>query len=231
MYIEKMVQVDFPENQYFKQEFHKSQICIHHTVSPRDNARSVASWWLSNESRVATQIIIQGDGVPFQCFSSKYWGYHLGVDNADLKAVKLSKYTRLDYNCIGVEICGWGGLVQDKDKKWYPGLWDDKKKKMVPNTKIKAIDDVQEYPKGFRGFYGYQKYTQEQINCLKELLLYWNSYWKIPLDYNEDMWDITPRAISGTPGIWTHVSYRIPSAKSDCHPQPELITMLKGLKL
>jgi hypothetical protein len=36
------------------------------------------------------------------------------------------------------------------------------------------------------------------------------------------------KALSGTPGVWTHVSYR--ADKSDCHPQIELINALKELK-
>jgi len=43
------------------------------------------------------------------------------------------------------------------------------------------------------------------------------------------MWDVSQRALSGEPGIWTHVSYRQKPGKTDCHPQPELIEMLKTI--
>jgi len=45
--------------------------------------------------------------------------------------------------------------------------------------------------------------------------------------YNGNMWDVNEDALNGEPGVWTHVSYR--SDKSDCHPQPELIDVLKSL--
>ena len=41
------------------------------------------------------------------------------------------------------------------------------------------------------------------------------------------MWDISPNALSGINGIYTHVSYR--SDKNDMSPQINLIEMLKTL--
>ena len=42
------------------------------------------------------------------------------------------------------------------------------------------------------------------------------------------MWEVSQDALCGKPGIYTHVSFR--KDKSDCHPQKELIQMLKELK-
>ena len=39
--------------------------------------------------------------------------------------------------------------------------------------------------------------------------------------------NISKNAMNGVPGVWTHTSYR--NDKSDCHPQKELIEMLKRL--
>jgi len=44
---------------------------------------------------------------------------------------------------------------------------------------------------------------------------------------NGGVWKPIQAALDGKAGIWTHVSYRYD--KSDCHPQPELINMLKTL--
>jgi len=41
-------------------------------------------------------------------------------------------------------------------------------------------------------------------------------------------WSPVTQAYALKPGVWTHVSYR--SDKSDCHPDPNLIQMLKTLK-
>jgi hypothetical protein len=62
---------------------------------------------------------------------------------------------------------------------------------------------------------------------VRKLLIFWNERYGIPLDYNQDMWALSSKALSGQDGVWTHVSFR--EDKSDCHPQPELIEMLKSL--
>jgi hypothetical protein len=40
------------------------------------------------------------------------------------------------------------------------------------------------------------------------------------------MWDYSRAAMNGSPGIFTHVSFR--KDKSDCFPQVELVEVLKG---
>jgi hypothetical protein len=128
---------------------------------------------------------------------------------------------------IGIEIDAWGGLMRS-NRQWYPAKWDATLKQNVPNTAVRPIQNVQVYEQGFKGFFGFEKYTAAQIEAVRQLLVFWNERYGIPLDYNEDMWALSNKALSGTPGIWTHVSFR--EDKSDCHPQPELIQMLKSLK-
>ena len=41
------------------------------------------------------------------------------------------------------------------------------------------------------------------------------------------MFETNEKALKGYHGVWTHTSYR--TDKSDCHPQPELIEMLKNI--
>ena len=65
------------------------------------------------------------------------------------------------------------------------------------------------------------------FESVRQLLVFFGKKYSIPLSYNENMWDIAVEALSGEKGVWTHASYR--SDKSDCHPQPELIEMLKSL--
>lgn len=224
----KVIPVNFPETSYFRQEFAKSQICIHHTVSGGD-AMGDINWWIQRADKISTSVVIDRTGDCYQCYPTKYWGYHLGVRPEDITAAKLSvPYHRLDYSCIGIEIDSWGGLIKDKDEQWYPMLWDATKKKALPNKKCAPIENVIEYKDGFRGFYGFEEYTNAQINTVKELLEYWcKTVWNIPTIYNEDMWNISAKALSGTPGIWTHDSFRLD--KSDAHPQESLISMLKSL--
>ncbi len=83
------------------------------------------------------------------------------------------------------------------------------------------------YEEGYRGYKYFPKYTEKQIASLKKLLLYWCDRYDIPTTYNEDIWDINKRALSGERGIFLHTSFR--DDKSDLHPDPALIKMLKSL--
>lgn len=217
--LSEIIQVDFPENQYYKEQTPKKQIVLHHTVSGRGTSGDI-NWWESTPERVATAVIVGWDGKIYQCYSTLYWAHHLGT-HAPNNLI-------LNKSSIGIEIDSWGGLIKDIDGNYYPaGNWDVAQKKYLPNKKAGIIKNVQIYDKSFRGFFAYEKYTDAQIEAVRELLIYWRDKYNIPLTYNSDMWDYSSKAIAGFSGVWTHLSYRVD--KSDCHPQPELIAMLKSL--
>lgn len=138
-----------------------------------------------------------------------------------------SRNLLLNKESIGIEIDAWGGLVKH-NRQWFPAKWDATLKRNVANTRVKPIQNVQPYSEGYRGFYGYEKYTNEQIEAVRKLLVFWGEIYNIPLKYNEDMFDVSKKALNGDAGVWSHTSYR--KDKSDIHPQPELIQMLKSLK-
>jgi N-acetyl-anhydromuramyl-L-alanine amidase AmpD len=211
--LNKIVQHKFSDKEYVKEVHEKKQIVLHHTVSG-DKVTGDINWWLKDRIRVGTCVLIERDGTIHQVFSSKYWAYHLGENGKDHVKMALP-YKRNDKNSIGIEIDSWGGLKK-KDGKWYSSA-----NTVIPDNK------VQEYPEGYRGFYAFEKYTDKQIAAVKDLLVYWNKIYGIPLEYNEDMWDLSYDALAGKSGVYSHTSYR--SDKSDCHPQPELIKMLKSL--
>ena len=79
----------------------------------------------------------------------------------------------------------------------------------------------------YKGFKFWHNYTDAQIASVKELLLFWNDAYGIPLDYNEDIWEVTPRALKGGKGVFTHNSVR--RDKVDVYPHPKLIEMLKEI--
>lgn len=228
--LEKIVVVGFPPDQYYREVTPKNQIVLHHTVSGR-GAKGDINWWLTDKRRIATHIIIDYKGVPYQCYSSRFWGHHLGIKMKFLQDEEFNDWStrnvKLNKHSIGIEIDAWGGLLQ-KDEEWYAAKWDKIRRKNVPNLKTKIpIERVQLYPEGYRGFYAFEKYTDEQIETVKELLLYWKKKYKIPLSYNPNMWRVNKQALSGESGVWSHTSFR--QDKSDVHPQPELVEMLKSL--
>jgi len=135
-------QVDFPSNQYYRKQTKKNQIVLHHTVSG-EGVKGDINWWLKTSSRIATHIIIDWNGEIYQCYSTKYWGHHLGVKSDFIEKMNTNK-SNLDLNkhSIGVEIDSWGGLVKH-NRKWYPAKWDKNNNKYIANVSHKPIKNVQ----------------------------------------------------------------------------------------
>lgn len=198
----KLIQVNWLK--YYPDIYKKNQVTIHHTVSGPGISGDLEHW-KTFKSHIATCIIIERDGKINQLFSSKYWGYHLSCGN-----------TFLDQHSIAVELDNWGQLYELNGK--FYNVYD--KEVNVP---------IRRYIKGFRGEQIFEAYTKEQLWSLGQLLLLWNINYEIPLRYNEDMWDVSEKALNGEPGIFAHVSYK-PSGKWDAHPDPQLISLLKYLE-
>lgn len=206
--INKIVQVPLLESQYYKEEFIKKQIVLHHTAGG-SNAKNVVASWKSNTERVATAFIIDGEGVIHQCFSSRYWAHHLGT--------KSSNNIMLNKQSIAIEICNWGILTRKGDKYYtYTN-------KEIPASEVLTLDTP------FRGSKYYHKYNAKQIESVRQLIVYLSEVYNIPINYKPTIWDVNVDALKGEQGLFTHVSYR--RDKSDCAPDPSLIQMLKQNKL
>lgn len=225
----KIIQNPLPENQYYKEECAKKVVVLHHTVSG-DGVAGDINYWKTTPEKIATCVLIERNGKIYQCFSSRLWAHHIGCKTSIFTKFGLPDINvQLNKQSIGIEIDSWGGLVKDDKGEWRVASYDTTLRKFVPNYKVAAIpaNNVQVYEKGYRGFYGFEKYTAPQIQSVKELLEYWKETYKIPLTYNPDIWDVSKRALSGEAGVFVHCSYR--TDKSDLHPQPEIIEMLKSL--
>jgi hypothetical protein len=201
------------------EEHPKVQIYLHHTAG-NASGEQVFSGWASNGERIATCVTVSGpgpnsvDGQIVQGFSSKHWAYHLGLKESTFQKHGVP-YKSLDKISIGIEVCNWGQLTL-KDGKFYNYV----------NREVPA-NQVCELAKPHRGFKYYHNYSDAQIESVKELLLLWKDKYGIPLTYNEDIWDVTPRALKGEKGVFTHNSVRLD--KVDMYPHPKLVDMLKSL--
>ncbi len=213
-------QVSFPEDQYIPKKTDKVQIYLHHTAGNSSGVRTFQHW-ANTKTRVATCVCIsgknapEGDGRIVQGFSSTKWGYHLGLQSRPFRAYELP-YKSLDKISIGIEINNFGYLTKDKDGNFRTYV-----NSIIPK------EDVIELDKPYKGHKYWHNYTDAQIESVRKLLLFWNDYYNIPLEYNEDVWDMTKRAFEGKPGVYTHNSVR--SDKTDVYPHPKLIKMWKSL--
>jgi N-acetyl-anhydromuramyl-L-alanine amidase AmpD len=217
----KIVNVNF-YNKYFKEETEKNQIIIHDTISG-SGIRGDFETYINNPLKTSVHIIIDRNGVIYQLFSSKYWSHHLDIQGQIFYNLGFNdsaiRNTILNKNSISVELDNWGGLNKVFTNKY-----------MTEYGNIVTIDDnkVRLYPNKFKDYEYYESYTNEQLKSLGELLLYWNNIYNIPLDYKGyNMFDVNINALSGESGIWSYSSYR--KDKSDCHPDPNLISLLKTI--
>lgn len=201
---------EMDSSQYIKQIFPKKQIYIHFTAGG-PNAKNVISWWNSDDPRIATAYVIDGnDGSVFEAFNPDYWSYHLGIKGTRGK---------VDKHSIGIEVCNWGPITKKGDK-FYTYV----------NREIPA-DQVFELETPHRGYKYYHKYTPAQLENLEKLLIFLAKEYDIPVEdsYGLDWFEYQDHVISDlTPGIWTHTTVR--KDKYDMAPQPEFLAMLNGLK-
>lgn len=218
-----MKTIDIPFQKYFTKEYKKTQIYLHHTVSPNKlhnrGPQGDIQHWNNQSYNLGTYIIIDSDGTVYQLFSSNKWSNHLGLKKSTFDKYKIPYY-KLDKTSIGIELDNLGPLLWTK--KGYTSF-------AYPDIFYVPKDRVIDYgTKGYRGHRFYEAYAQSQIESLEAILRALTDVYNIPKHYNETMWEMSLEALSGVSGIWTHTSVR--SDKSDCHPDPKLITMLKDLK-
>lgn len=220
----KIKQVALRESQYIKEATEKKQIVLHHTAGNSSGVGTIKMWDADDRGRIATCVTISGkgqskdtyDGEICQAFSSKHWGYHLGI-KPDVFKSKGLPYQSLDKTSIGIEICNWGPL-DHVNGKFYNYV----------DREIPA-DQVTELETPYKGHKFYHRYTDAQIESTRQLLVYWNETYGIDLTYrHDDLWTVSTRALKGEPGVYTHNSYR--KDKSDIYPCPRMIAMLKSLQ-
>jgi hypothetical protein len=217
----KTINISFQK--YYTREYKKTQIYLHHTVSPnrlhnRGPEGDIQHW--NNQSyNLGTYAIIDSDGTIYELFPHTKWSNHLGLKKSTFASHNIPYY-KLDKTSLGIELDSLGPLIWTK--KGYTSY-------AYPGSFYVSKDRVIDYgQKGFRGHRYYEAYTSEQIEALRITLSNLTNFYDIPKHYNETMWEVSKEALKGVSGIWAHVSVR--SDKSDCHPQEDLILMLKELK-
>ena len=211
--IAKIVQKRLSNDQFFQDVHPKKQIYLHHTAGG-PNAVSVANYFQQKEGKVATAFVIGADGTIVQLFSSKHWAYHLGL-KPEVFAEKGVDYKSLDKISIGIEICNYGPLAK-KNGYFYNYVGGKVDRSQITELKSK-----------YKGHIWWQKYTDEQIESTRQLLVYLCDTYGISKEYTDGIFDIDKRALKGENGIFTHNSVR--HDKSDIYPCPRMIEMLNNL--
>lgn len=186
-----------------------TQVCLHHTASPPGIVGDI-NWWKNDKQPVSTPLVIDRDGKAYQIYSTKRWGYSLGLVHADRNKV--------ESRTIGLEIDSWGWLTKKGDQ--FLSYTGDP----VDPSQVCVLD------KPHRGMKYFHKYTEAQIETTRLLLLFWAKTYPIDIKYvgYNKMFELCQDAIyARKSGVYSHNSFRLD--KTDIHPQPDMIAMLEKL--
>lgn len=217
-FLDKIKKYELPKDKYYDEVTDKKQIVLHHTTSG-PGYKSDINYYLRSNDKISTHYLIERNGNIINIIDPDAWCHHLKITNNEFRNFELDNMNvLLNKSSISIDLDSWGELTKVNDNRY-------KNSGGIPITVLK--DDVSYYESGFRGSFYYQRYTVEQLESLKKLLIYLSNKYNIPLTYKGDiMFDTNKNALSGESGVWTHVSYRLDV--KNCHPDANLIEMLKS---
>lgn len=207
--------------QYLEGNYKNEYIVLHHTASYDSNYQVVSNWNSDSQGRVATEFVVGGkncitgrdiyDGKIIKTFPDGCQAYHLGATGSSF----------MNIHSVGIEICNIGWL---KNGKTYV------------NTTCQP-DQICTLAKPFRGYTQYQKYTDKQLESIRQLLLFIANRDNIDLhdglykwikQKGADAFEFNSDAYYGkVKSLITHTNVR--KDKSDCYPMPELMDMILSL--
>ena len=195
-------------------------VFLHHTAGWHNPFRTVDHWGRDDRGKVATEFVLGGqsikgnddkyDGVLVQCTPEGGWGWHLGTGRS-----------HMHQHSVGIEVNNFGWI---KDGKTYAGT-------RAAESQIVTLD------KPFRGYKTWQRYSDKQIEVLRDWILWigerdgidiCEGLPKLIQSIGADAFEYIPDVKAGKlKGVWTHTNVR--KDKVDMFPQPELMDMLVSL--
>ncbi len=217
---------------YYPEVTNKKQIVIHHTAGRQDAAGDIAGWRKKTFS-IATHYIIERGGHAEHVFADQFWSNHIGM--------AFSNNVRRNKESLSIELTSMGWLNKKNDGTYqgYVGKaktsseWGGVSETyMVDNN-----GNIVRNPNGYKGKKYFQSYSATQLTKMAGIINNWSQTYGINIA-NLNFGDVFPSitrgipsqaAIKGTPGIYTHNSYR--GDKIDVMPQKELLEIIfKGKK-
>lgn len=233
-----------PNGEYFVGPTKKDWVFLHHTAGWENPYNVISAWDKDTRGQIATEFVLGGpkitdgdtrwDGELVQAFPQGGYGWHLGTGN-----------NVVHRNSVGVEVCNFGYLtlggywkwnVTTKKNEWVK-LKSDRLYTYVGNEINPESNQVTTLSKPFRGHKTWHRYSDTQIQVLKDWILFIADRDNIDVrkglpelirHRGADAFDVfDTNLVSRTPGLWNHTNVR--KDKFDMFPQQELIDMLLSL--
>lgn len=211
-----------PKGEYINGNYKNDYIILHHTAGGA-NPRSVVDYWGKDSlGKIATEFVVGGqncntgntkyDGQIVRAFPEGCQAYHIGSSG--------SSY--MNTHSVGIEMCNFGYV---DNGKIYTGATISPEQTISLKTPHK-------------GYLKWHRYSDEQINAVRNLLLYIANRDNIDLHEGLYKWIKTEGVANAfefhieayrgnTKGLLTHTNIR--KDKFDCSPQPNLVDMIMSL--
>jgi len=193
---------------------------IHHTAGWHNPYKTIKNWNNDTRGSVATEFVIGGqsikgdddryDGKVLQALPPGGWGWHLGTGRSHMHK-----------HSVGIEVNNFGWV--DNGRTWA-------------NVRADRMQ-VTTLPQSFRGHTDWHKYSNDQIESLRKLILFIAERDSIDVREGLPKWirekgaaafEYSQDAINGkVKGLLNHTNVR--TDKSDMFPQQELMDMLVSL--
>ncbi|PWL28270.1 MAG: hypothetical protein DCO96_09865 [Fluviicola sp. XM-24bin1] len=195
---------------------------LHHTAGWHNPYNVISQWGRDKRGAVATEFVLGGqsvkgndnkyDGEIVQAFPEGAYGWHLGENGSQ----------HMHTHSVGIEVCNFS-YINDKNQT-YAGT-------NVVDSQIVTL------AKPFRGHQRWYRYSDAQIESLRQLILYIAN--RDNIDVRKGLveevrakgaagFEFNSDAFYGKiKGMWTHTNTR--KDKSDMFPQQELLDMLLSL--
>lgn len=209
-----------PAGEYLTGPTKKEWLFLHHTAGWENPYQTIDIWGKDSQGRIATEFVLGGqnvkngstkfDGELVQAFPDGAYAWHLGTGSKKLHSCS-----------VGIEVCNFGNI---KNGKTYSGA-------------VALESQIVKLPKPFRGSQLWHRYSDRQIEVMKDFILYIADRDNIDVKKGlvelihkkgADAFDHFDLAlVEKTKGLFTHTNVR--KDKVDMFPQPELIDMLLSL--
>ena len=226
-----------PVGQYLAGPTKKEWFFLHHTAGWHSPYNTIDAWANDDRGAVATEFVLGGpsikgndekfDGEVVKCIPDGGYAWHLGTGN-----------NVMHRNSIAVEVCNFGYLTKGG---YYKGASFVKLNpdKFYNYVGIEAHpSQIIELSQSFRGFKFWHRYSDKQIESLKDLILHVAATHSI--DVRKGLIELIKKEgefkafdkmdvamCERTKGMWTHTNVLI--GKVDMFPQPELVKMLLSI--
>lgn len=226
-----------PKDEYLAGPTAKEYVFLHHTAGGHNPYQVVDMWARDTRGRIATEFVLGGpacngkndsfDGELIQCVPTGAYGWHLG-DNGSMHMHKHS---------VGIEVCNYGYVTKGGYKSGKTWIAKDANKYYNYGGGEVIESHVTTLDKSFRGHKTWHRYSDKQIEVLKNWILFIAN--RDNIDVRKGLIEEIKKNGAGgfewnenayygkVKGMWTHTNTR--KDKVDMFPQAELIDMLLSI--